>query len=275
MDLVNKDKFKNWLLIILLLLNVLTVSIIWMKTFRSEYPAIQEQKGPVGDSTDVMKKALDLNENQAERINKIRSVQRVQSKILNDSLDALKLQLAKELFKTVPDTSVAIRKASQIGFLQSELEKMRFRHFNEILSISNKEQKEKLKPVIMDIFGLKPPQNKDNNWSAPMIKNAQSEPIPEEKPSREERKPAPDINEKVDKYSRRLSLSTEQVNRLRDIFSKSETQIGKLKELKNPDRSLVDEEKLKIKKEEDESIKRILDENQKREFEKMIQNRNR
>ena len=281
MDLVNQDKFKNWLLIILVVLNIITVSIIWMQAFKGgdSNSATAQQ----GESKDILSKALKLDNLQAGRFDKIRTEQRDLAKRLNDSLDTLKKSLADELFKANPDTSYAYRVSIEIGYLQSRLEMNRFKHFADLMSISTPEQKEKLKPVILDVFSKKPVV-KPVPVEHKKVKTEISEQAPEkieqapEKAENENFKPeptprneqkGPSINEKIEKYSNRLKLTGEQVMKLRALLENSKNQEEKSNRKRYQDAGQAADMKAKNRELEDEAVMKILDENQKKEFKKM------
>ncbi len=280
MDLVNQDKFKNWLLIILVAMNILTVSIIWMQSFSGGRSAGGTGAEKQSDSKDIVSKALKFDESQAGRFEKIRSEQRDMAKRLNDSLDTLKKNLADELFKPNPDTSYAYRISIEIGYLQSRLEMNRFKHFADLMSISTPDQKEKLKPVILDIFTKKPaPKPAPQEQKKPSAKTAQpvtgrdeNERMKPEPPQRNEQK-GPSIDDKIEKYSSRLKLTGEQVMKLRALLENTRNQAEKANRKRNMDAAKAADMKTKNRELEDEAVMNILDENQKNEFKKMLEKR--
>jgi Spy/CpxP family protein refolding chaperone len=282
MDLINQNKFKNWLIIVLLAINLITVSVIWIQITKKNEPQQVVQDNRPSESVNLLKKALDLNEDQTKQLEKMRTDQFDQSKKYNDRLNDLKKQLAEELFKESPDTTLANTKAKEIGDLQSKVESIRFKHFKELLAICTPEQKEKLKPILVELFGRKPPKdelntNKNSN-------DRRGDQLPEDKKRIErnndtsqifhEGKPAPPtVDEKLAKYSQRLNLTKMQEQKVRDILLLTMQKGEELRSRKNPDRSEIESEKEKLRNEEDNSIKRILNEDQKQEFDKMISKR--
>jgi periplasmic protein CpxP/Spy len=282
MDLVNQNKLKNLLIIILLVLNLLTVSIIWMQTAkRNEALPIEKDKRS-SESVNLMKQALDLDEEQTKQLEKIRTDPLDQSKKYNDRLNELKKQLAEELFKDKPDTTLANLKAKEIGELQSKVEMIRFSHFKELIAICTPEQKEKLKPILIELFGRKPPRDeskeripnndkKDDKY--PPEKDMRETNRETSKDLRDDKPTPPSIEEKLAKYSERLKFSSEQEQTVRDVLRVSEQKGNQLRSRVNPDPNEIEMEKEKIRKEEDESIMKILNEDQKKEFDKMILNR--
>lgn len=282
MDLINQNKFKNWLIIVLLAINLITVSVIWMQITNKNVPQQVVQDNRPSESVNLLKKALDLNEQQTRQFEKMRIDQFDQSKKYNDRLNDLKKQLADELFNESPDTNQANLKAKEIGDLQSKVESIRFNHFKEMLAICTPEQKEKLKPILIELFGRKPPKDELKPHKGPdgregdkhlgnkdrIERNDDNAQIP-----REDRPVPPTVDEKLAKYSPRLNLTKEQDQKIRAVLLISMQKSEELRSRLNPDRIEIESEKEKIRKQEDESIMKFLNADQKTEFTKMISKR--
>ncbi len=273
MDLINQNKFKNWLIILLLLLNIITMSVIWMKTSReSEYTPPKEDKTRP-ESVSLMKEVLNLDDAQTKQLEKLRSDKLDLSKKYNDSLSVLKKQLSDELFKSKSSQKIINEKTKMIGELQSKVELVRFNHFNQLLAICTPEQKEKLKPIIQELFGRKPPKDELKQKTELIESNRAEEGKPINDKVKENEKPAPpQIDEKVEKYSRRLNLTPDQQQQLRSILNESRMK-DENKRMKRMDPADFEKEKEKMRLEEDQKVMQILDERQKAEFEKMQQKR--
>jgi hypothetical protein len=279
MDLINQNKFKNWLIIVLLAINLITVSVIWMQITNKNVQQPGAQDNRPSESVNLLKKALDLNEGQTKQLEKMRNDQFDQSKKYNDRLNDLKKQLAEELFKESPDTTLANSKAKEIGDLQSKVESIRFNNFKELLAICSPEQKEKLKPILVEVFGRKPPKDELNTNKNPNERRGDQHPQDQKRMERNnestqiirEGKPAPPtVDEKLKKYSERLDLTKEQEQNIRAVLLLTTQKGEELRSRKNPDPNEIESEKEKLRNEEDNSIKRILTEDQKKEFAKMI-----
>jgi len=281
MDLVNQDKFKNWLIIALFAINVFTLSIIWMQIAGKKEPDRNDQNPPQTESSGLVRKALELDDVQADKFNRIRALQREQAKKMNDSLDILKKEMADELFKTSPDSVLAAAKAKKIGELQYKLEYARFANFKHLLEISTPEQREKLKPVIIDLFGRRPPQ--ENPKNLPKDKPDQRKNEQPDRQQQERQMPnndkgqqgqPPSIEERLVRYSERLSLTPEQVEKVKEVLQSTKQRGEQLRKRQNHDPAMVDSEKLKIRKDEDTAIMKLLTDEQKKEFARMVENRN-
>ena len=282
MDWVNQNKFRNWLIVVLLAINLITVSVLWMQSSGAIVPHPKEQGPRASESVNLMKRALQLTDAQAKQFDTIRTDLANQSKTYNDRMDALKRQLSEELFAGHPDTAVVYSKAKEIGELQAKIESIRFLYFNELLAICTPEQKDKLKPIVTEFFGRRPPKDDGQERAAQDGRK-------EERPARENdvrrmetnRPPAPrddrakppGPDEKLARLSERLNLSDEQAKKIRSIVSMTRQKDEKLRSKSNPNPNEIQTEKDRNRKEEDEAIMKILNPDQRREYERMMQNR--
>ena len=284
MDWIRQNKMRNWLIVGLFGLNVLTVSIIWMQTAKRYEPPTREEGARAPESVNLMKKALDLNEGQTKKIENILTSRREQSRDYDDRLAELKKELAEELFKENPDTSFAKTKAAEIGDLQSKTEMIRFHHFRDLLAICTPEQREKLRPIVIEVFGRKPPKDE------PIVKKQHSDRTQEQnvremnlaerkreisdgRPEGQSEPPSPpSIDDKLAKYSERLTLTDRQAREVRELLLRTRQKGEQLRKKVNPDPDEIQLEKKRIRKEENESIMKILNAEQKQQFEKMISN---
>ncbi len=273
MDLINQNKFKNWLIILLLLLNIITMSVIWMKTSKEREFAPSKEDKNRPESVSLMKEVLNLDDAQTKQLEKLRSDKLDLSKKYNDSLSVLKKQLSDELFKSKSSQKIINEKTKMIGELQSKVELVRFNHFNQLLAICTPEQKEKLKPIIQELFGRKPPKD-ELKQKTELIENNRAEEgkTINNKVKENEKLAPPQIDEKVEKYSRRLNLTPDQQQQLRSILNESRMK-DENKRMKRMDPADFEKEKEKMRLEEDQKVMQILDERQKAEFEKMQQKR--
>jgi Spy/CpxP family protein refolding chaperone len=282
MDWLHQDKFRNWLILLLLVLNIITVSIIWVQMSKDAEPVPQERGVRPAESVNLMKRVLDLDEAQTAVVDSAMAAARAQTKPPNNRLSALKRQIAEEVFKDVPDTSVVKSAAAEIGELQATIEMLRFQRFRDIVATCTPEQREKLKPVVIEAFGRKPPKEEfvgpkptgDEQDRGREEKRAASDRPKGDRPPPPAGKPAPPtVDEKLGKYANRLSLSEDQIDNVRKILQNSRKDSEELRARANPDPGEIDAAKERIRKREDESIMKILDAQQKTEFERMIANR--
>lgn len=281
MDLVNQNKFKNGLIIVLLVINLLTVSVIWIQTTkRDDTPVVAPPGKGNSESVNLMKQVLELNEDQTRELDMMMAIKIDESKKYNDSLDYLKKQLAEDLIKDHPDSIDAQKKSQKIGQLQTKVEMIRYNHFKELLSICTPGQKQKLKPVLIELFGKKPPkgeeQKRDGNKKPNVEKqNNEMNPVKEDERRDYEKPKPPSIEKRLDKYTERLNLDAQQVEKVKTIMVSIKKKEEMLRNLQNPNPDQIEMEKKKNREEEDQNIMKLLNDDQKKEFSKMINKRNR
>ena len=273
MDWFNQNKFRNWLIVILLVFNLITISTIWMLTAnKNEFTARVQDNHPA-ESVNLMQKALGLNDSQTEQFEKLHAGRTSEMRRFNDSLDVLKMRMAEELFKENPDTAAANLMSISIGELESKLESIRFNHFRELMRICTSEQKEKLKPIIIELFGRKPPHDEP-----PRAKQHDDKTLKYNPPDRIDKETGgrhnpPSAEEKLARYSDKLNLTNDQKVKVLSVFQKTMNKDEELRSRVNPEPGEIENEKEKIRKDEDESIIKILNEDQRSKFNNMILNR--
>lgn len=282
MDWINQNKFKNWLIISLFAVNITTVSVIWVQVLREKPAAAPTSAGGNTESVNLMKRELDLNDWQTQQLEKLRSSKLDLVRLYNDSLDQLKKQLADQLFLKNQDSATITRWAKSIGDLEAKVTLLRFQHFQELLAICTPAQQNKLKPILTDVIGRRPPKPEEkeipregNRPPRPEQEKANPDNKAGELQDNPDNRPAPPpVDRKVDKLVTRLSLSAEQTEKVRKIIQDSEDKKRKLKQMQNPDHEYIETEKAKLQKAEDDAIRLVLDAGQQANFEKMLAKRN-
>jgi Spy/CpxP family protein refolding chaperone len=295
MDWIHQNRLKTLLIVGLLGLNLVMVVLIWWKIPRAPESQVKENASRIPESVNLMKQVLELSDTQTQKVEAIMVARREDSKPAADRLAELKRQLAEDLFIDPPDTAHASSLAAEIGKTQATLEMNRFRHFRELLEVFTPEQKTAFKPVVIEVFGRKPPR--DEVIGSPARKNDRrggragdtlrdkpNEAVPPQKetpmspsgepsrpnmeppPPREEKSGPPSVEEKLARYTQRLQLSDAQSRSIQSILLDARKKGEALRARKNPDREAVEAAKDQIRKEEDELIMKILNEEQQKEY---------
>jgi Spy/CpxP family protein refolding chaperone len=290
MDWVRQDAVKAWLILGLIVLNLIAVSIIWMQTSQRQAPP--EQPSRPSDSIVLLQKVLALDAHQVVRAESIMTSRRELSKDANERAAEIKRQLAEELFKDIPDTALARKMAGQIGELQSAIEWVRFRHFLSLVAVCTPEQRTKLRPILIEVFGRKPPKEEAGEvrrlGNGRQIELPQGAGEPERPGTRNERRQGPEVagprederpgppsmEEKLARYTERLKLSADQVEKVRGILDRSREKGKGMKQETRPDQPGARGSREEMRKEEDARIMEILRPEQKQEFERMQARRN-
>jgi Spy/CpxP family protein refolding chaperone len=277
MDLIRQNKFIGWVIAMLVALNLLTLTIIWFQMDKKNQPPVNADKKPTPGSVRLMQNEIGLSDDQANQFEQMRSDHMKKTKELNDALDDLKLRVVDELFNPHSGQSRVDSIAAKIGTLQSQLEIMRFEHFRALVQICNTEQKEKLYPVLREVFSKKGPNDKAEIKSSEQRKRDKAEikigAIENRLPGSEDRNAPPSKEQKLDRYAERLALTSDQIKKVDEILASTRTKEEAFKLKFRPSPSEFELEKENIRKEEDGDIMRILNPDQKKEFEKMMKNR--
>ena len=296
MDWIHENRLKTILIIGLLAVNLMMVFLMWWKMPHAPAPPVAEDAKHVSGSAGLMKQVLDLSDAQTQRIDTVLRARREEGRQAADSLAALKLRLAEELFIDPPDTARANALAREIGRTQATVEMNRYRNFRDIVSILSSDQKRAFKPVVVELFGRKPPREETLPASRHAAgrrdepeanrtdstrpegrrpqdardKSIDTAPLPPrdgEPPSPGDGKAGPPtVEEKLARYVQRLSLTDAQARSVEKILRASRDKGKALRAMRDPDPAAVDAGKEQIRKEEDEQIMQILTDQQKQEF---------
>jgi periplasmic protein CpxP/Spy len=136
---------------------------MWFYLSKDKGPKPFDQvKGPQG-SMGLMQKELNLSKEQIENFEKARVASFEKSKKLLDRMNELKEKLSKEIVNDNMDSTVVTSLIQEIGSTHAKLESLRFDHFKDLLSLCNKEQKEKFKPILEKLVGAMPMPRRDMN----------------------------------------------------------------------------------------------------------------
>lgn len=139
MDWLTKQKTYVWLIIILVVINLTTLILLWIDRPDNKQPF---ERGPKG-LDNFLKAELGLNDEQDRLMKELRDNFFASSRKIMDEMDILKKQVKVEAFKQNPDKILIDSIAVKVGSLQSQIELMAFKHFNELSSILNPEQSKK------------------------------------------------------------------------------------------------------------------------------------
>lgn len=293
MDLIKQNKFIGWVIAILVALNVFTIAIIWTLSIDGHHPSpVSSDVPPPSAPALLMQREIGLSKDQTKQYEQLREKHKEKMKGINDELDVFKLQLADEIFNPDFTEKQVDALAGKIGLLQSKLEKMRFNHFRELALLCDKEQKEKLRPILREVFGRKGPNEKPVDRPAqrrtqdpernqdleeekpPRAEVRTAPPASEDRPPRpEDRSAPPSQEEKLHRLCQRLSLTPAQKKTAAAIFDSIRIKEGECKSTYRADRAEFERQKELLHQKEDEQIKSILDADQNEEYLKMIRNR--
>ncbi|MEJ2613842.1 MAG: periplasmic heavy metal sensor [Ignavibacteriaceae bacterium] len=170
--------FTNILIIILVIVNIGSLSFIWFREAnRPPSPPLPPNSPDHENVTRFLDKELDLNESQEQKFDRLRKEHFKTTKNSEDKIAAFKKSILTESFKQNPDTQKIVALADSIGSLQKRYEIFLSEHFQKLASICRPKQREKLKDIFLSSFG---PKNKPPMPPPPGGRNLP--PVPPESP---------------------------------------------------------------------------------------------
>lgn len=169
MDWITQNKPIKWLIGILLVVNILTITIIWILVTREIQPPPFDRGGNPSGGADLLQKELNLTDEQKKQFEDARKENFAKSDVLFQQLIDVEDNYFVELQKEKADTVLVNDLLSKISSIQIALEKLRFKHFRYLLSLCTTEQKEKFKPILRNLLVGKPPREHDKGKPGPGI----------------------------------------------------------------------------------------------------------
>lgn len=158
MDIFAKKRFTLWTIILLVVLNISTISMLWLN--QKNRPGVppplralrQDQR-----TLQFLQKELNLTDAQIQQYDQLRQAHAHQTRGLINDIRGLKQKMMDEIFNDEPDSTKAMEIAGLIGEKQTEVERMTFNHFLDLKELCGKDQIGKLKGLIDEFFRSNPP----------------------------------------------------------------------------------------------------------------------
>lgn len=160
MSWTNQNRFSTWIISILILMNIITLIIIWVIVDRDKMPPPPPRDRRPPDPIVMMQKELDLSDEQTAEFESLRNQHFVIMDSLSKEMNIVRRLLVDELFKPVHDTELVESLTDKIGVLEKSLEISRFNHFQEVILMCSPEQQNKLKEILGKMILRKPPPGK-------------------------------------------------------------------------------------------------------------------
>ena len=170
MDLFTTKRFSFWTIVLLIIFNIVTLSIIWsnQRAKPGDFPRRPPRQSQ--RSLTLLQKELGLSNDQIERYNSLRQAHHQQTQILVREIPGLKKEMMDEIFKDSPDTLKVREYSKLIGEKQSEIERLTFNHLLDLKELCGEGQAEKLHGLLNEFFRQqqpmekhRPPRHRDRN----------------------------------------------------------------------------------------------------------------
>lgn len=160
MDVFKQNKILIWLVIILVVINLGTITGIWILNFSGKHhKEISKPRDHKSDKKmrepgrfEMFGHELKFDNEQNEKYNVISTGHHKEMQMFADSINTKKKQILTEIAKPEPDTAKVEILFTEIGKYQSSIEKEIFNHFLKIKMLCNDEQKNRFDNLIKDII---------------------------------------------------------------------------------------------------------------------------
>jgi Spy/CpxP family protein refolding chaperone len=161
MDFLTKRRLTNLAMIVLVILNLFTLTMLWFHQLRERLfppPPPPDTEGP-GRVEHFLERELDLTKEQVERFDELRKQHFLRSEAIMEEIHQLKREITEQLFLSSPDTGKVGRLTEEIGSRQAQLERLLFKHFTDLKSACQPEQKRKFETLIHDLMEVIEPRH--------------------------------------------------------------------------------------------------------------------
>ena len=159
MDIFTKKRFKIWTILLLVILNISTISMLWLS--QNKGPGAPPPRGKARHdqrTLEFLQRELDLTDEQIHKYDSLRYVHAEQTRILINDLQRLKKEMIDGIFYDEPDTITAMEIADLICDKQIEVERITFEHFLDLKQLCGTEQVHKLQGLVDEFFRKNSPQ---------------------------------------------------------------------------------------------------------------------
>ena len=158
MDIYSKKRFTFWTIIILIILNIFTVSMLWLNQNRPiRMPPRMREPGQNQRALQLLQKELDLTDSQIQQYHQLGLINKRKTSVLINDIRLLKKEMIDKIFKNEPDTIKVMEIAALIGKKQTEVEQITFKHFLDLKELCGVEQVDKLQGLVDEFFRRHPP----------------------------------------------------------------------------------------------------------------------
>lgn len=173
MDLFTKNRFALISIITLVVLNIFTLTLLWIFHFRQPERVPPPFDRRAARVEKFLERRLNLSPEQATEFKQLRRQHFQESMVVMNEIRELKEKMLDEVFSKDPDSLVVKNLTEQIGNKEAEREWLLFTHFRELRDVCTPEQRVKLEQIFQKIFeGMQqgvPPEMSGRPGRRPMI----------------------------------------------------------------------------------------------------------
>ena len=313
MGFYTRNRAVNWVVIILVILNLALLATIWYPRLNPPGKATQTEekkqddydkryrRGDKGKETrdkrlaGFLKRELNFTQDQVDTFMQLREEHLKKMGQSRRQVDDLRREMMEQLLDDRFDSSRVEQLAEKMGQKTAELEKTVFYHFIELMGVCDSEQVSKYKTLLREILNqLKPPDHRPPPREHPREMARR----PAEKDKEEERRPPPHREDRqpdrrepaqrdergghnhAERYFNRLhdqlQLTGPQANKIRPLV---ESAHQKLEKIPHDSQYRSNEERRQamnqVNQRLDSQIEALLTEQQKKQYSRIKEERNR
>ena len=163
MNYFTKNKMLFWCVAVLVILNVATLTSFWMKRPPER---IRNQPGRV-DGQKLMAERLQLTDEQARQVERIRREHFQRSRPLQDEMHGIRLDLLDELFAADPDPAAMEQMLKDLENKQGQFEAGLYRHFEQLRDVCDPQQAQELRLMLIDLIERTRPRDPQQQLQGP------------------------------------------------------------------------------------------------------------
>ncbi len=166
MDSFTKNKALIWTVGLLVLINIMSIGMLWMTLFRAPAPGSPgggpEGRGPGhGPGQQLLAQELNLSSTQQDRLRALRQTHFENMNALQHQIHETQRRISEAIFDKTSNADQISVLATDVGQAWSRLELARYQHFKELESLCDVPQKRKLQSLLKDMVqrGAPPPRH--------------------------------------------------------------------------------------------------------------------
>jgi len=152
MEAQSKNKFLYIVIILLLVLNLGTLSYMWYSKLNTPQQFVDRM--PPGNGKEFLEEELKFSKDQREKLEQLREEHSQKIRGIKEQERKLKDSFFSNLADANLDSNKVRDNANQIGLFQKEIELATFYHVRKMRELCNDEQKKKFDEVIQDVLRM-------------------------------------------------------------------------------------------------------------------------
>ncbi len=163
MDIFKRERTTQWIIILLVILNIFTIVTLWMQRGqRQPLPPPGEQGRQGHDVFRFLDMELDLSESQSRQLEEMRHRHHEERLRLEKGVLDTRRELLRLVTRSDTDSTEVQRLSRSIGERQAVLEQLTFQHFMEIKALCNRDQTAEFERLLREVLDRQPPPDRQS-----------------------------------------------------------------------------------------------------------------